>query len=224
MHKKKGCFVGSTIGKKYWVALTGMGLSLFVLAHMLGNMLILVSPQKYNLYGHAMVNNPLIYPAEVGLVVLFFTHLLLAVRLTIANKKARPVTYAVSATELKSTSLVAKSMWAQGFLILAFTVLHLITFKYGTEYVVDYGGLVVRDLHRLVVEVFSQPLYVAWYVVCLIALGFHLSHGVASSIQTLGIHHPRYQERIKKFGLVYGLLVMIGFLSQPLYVFLIYKG
>lgn len=220
----KSCFVHSKIGKKYFIALSGLVLSLFVLVHMLGNMLILISPKAYNLYGHAIVTSPVLYPAELSLVVCFLVHVVLAIQLTIANRWARSQTYAVAASQSKATSLIAKTLWAQGLLILAFTVLHLITFKYGPVYEVEYGSVVVRDLHRLVLEVFQQPGYVIWYVVCLLALGFHLSHGVASSLQTLGIHHPKYQNLFKKLGVFYGILVILGFLSQPLYVYFIYKG
>lgn len=221
---KKSCFISSNIGKKYLVAITGICLSLFVLAHMLGNLLILVSPRAYNLYGHALVTSPLLYPAEIGLVLCFFFHIGLAIKLTLSNRMTRSSRYAVPAAGSKATGLISRTMWAQGLLILAFMILHLITFKYGNVYEVEYGGVVARDLHRLVVEVFRQPGYVAWYIVCLLALGLHLAHGVSSSLQTLGIHHPRYQCLMKKMGIVYGVVVMSGFLSQPLYVFFIYRG
>ncbi|MCB0364206.1 MAG: succinate dehydrogenase cytochrome b subunit [Bdellovibrionaceae bacterium] len=224
MQQQRFCFFGSKIGKKYLVALTGLGLSFFVLSHMLGNMLILVSPQAYNNYGHALISNPFIYLAELGLVGLFVVHMALAMKLTRENWKARPVPYAVTATGDKSTSLTTRSMWAQGILLLVFTIHHLITFKYGPHYEVDYGGTIIRDLHRLVVETFQDPLYVGWYLICLLALGFHLSHGVSSSIQTLGIYHPRHFCKFKALGFLYAVLVVLGFVSQPLYVFFIYKG
>ena len=65
-------------------------------------------------------------------------------------------------------------------------ILHLITFKFGTLYTATYGDAEIRDLHRLVIEVFQSPIYVAWYILSLIALGVHLSHGVASAFKTLG--------------------------------------
>ncbi|MCC7404301.1 MAG: succinate dehydrogenase cytochrome b subunit [Bdellovibrionales bacterium] len=218
------CLTQTKIGKKYLVALTGLGLSLFVLMHMLGNLLILVSPEAYNKYGHALTSNPGIYLAEVGLVAILFVHLALAMKLTRENWKARPVGYAVVSSGEKATSLTTRSMWAQGILIFVFIIHHLITFKFGPHYEVEYGGVMMRDLHRLVIEVFQNPLYVAWYLVALFALAFHLSHGVKSSIQTLGIHHPRYFNKFKMAGILYSVLVGVGFMSQPLYVFLIYKG
>lgn len=218
------CFTSSKIGKKYLVAITGLGLSLFVLGHMMGNLLIFVSPEAYNMYGHTLVSNPAIYAIEFGLVAIFFAHMALAMKLTRENWKARPVGYAVSSSGDKSTSFTTRSMWAQGILLLVFSVHHLITFKYGPFYEFDYNGETIRDLHRLVVEVFQSPLYVGWYIVCLLALGFHLSHGVSSAIQTLGVYHPRYFGKFKAIGYLYAILVAAGFIAQPLYVFLIYKG
>lgn len=214
----------STIGSKSLVGITGLGLSLFVLSHMAGNLLILVDPKAYNLYGHALVTNPFIYVAEAGLIVLFVAHLVKAILLTLKNHQARPQKYAVASSGDKKTSAVTKTMWAQGLVIFVFLILHLITFKYGETYEVIYDGQTVRDLHRLVVEVFAQPGYVIGYFISMLVLGFHLSHGVSSAFQTLGFNHPHYTPMIKKFSLFYGIVVAGGFIAQPLYVFLIYKG
>lgn len=216
--------VKSTIGGKVLVGLTGLALSLFVMTHMAGNMLILVSPELYNKYGHALITNPLIYAAEAGLILMFVLHLGKAMALTLQNFSARPQKYAVSGSGAKSTSVTTKTMWAQGLVILVFVILHLFTFKFGNYYEVTYGDQTMRDLHRLVIEVFMQPGYVVGYLVALIVLGFHLNHGVGSSFQTLGLHHPKYTPLIKCFSTLYAVVVAGGFISQPLYVFLLYKG
>lgn len=214
----------STIGRKQLIGLTGIGLSLFVLLHMAENMLILVGPQIYNNYAHFLTSNPLIYVAEGGLLAIFLGHLVLASVISIRNMGAREGRYAVLAKGAKRTSMTQRSLWAQGLLILVFVILHLITFKFGTEYTVNYGAGEIRDLHRLVIEIFKEPMYVAWYLVALMVLGFHLSHGVGSSFQTLGIHHPRFQCAIKKFSIFYAIVVAGGFIVQPLYVFFIHRG
>ena len=214
----------STIGRKQMIGLTGLGLSLFVLTHMLGNLLILAGPQAYNEYSHKLTSNPLIYVAEAGLVAMFVAHLCFALYLTVKNWASRDTRYAMLPSGPKRTSWTQRSLWAQGLVILVFTVLHLITFKYGAEYSANYGQGEIRDLHRLVIEVFNQPIYVAWYIVALIVLGFHLSHGVGSSLQTLGIHHPRYQKYFRCMSLGYALIVSVGFISQPLYVYFIHRG
>src|SRR3954468_4535211 len=132
-HCKPG-WICSTIGRKQLIGVTGIGLSLFVLIHMLENMLILVGPQAYNNYAHFLTSNPLIYVAEAGLLGFFIAHLLFASALSIKNMSAREGRYAVPAKGEKRTTLTQRSLWAQGLLILVFLILHLITFKYGTEY------------------------------------------------------------------------------------------
>lgn len=219
-----GGWLQSTIGRKQIVGLTGLGLSLFVLVHMAGNMLILVSPQAYNEYGHKLVSNPFIYVAEAGLIGLFLAHISLALRLTVINWGARDTRYAVMSNGEKGTCWIQRTLWAQGLLIAAFVILHLITFKYGAHYSVNYGQGEIRDLHRLVVEAFQQPGYVAWYVVSLIVLGLHLKHGVASAVQSVGIYHPRFRCSLKMLSLIYALIVSLGFISQPIYVYFFYRG
>lgn len=223
-HVNKHAWLCSTIGRKQLIGVTGLGLSFFVLTHMLGNMLILVGPEAYNEYSHKLISNPLIYLAEAGLLALFVGHLVFALRLSYKNWRARDTRYAMYPSGLKRTTWTQRSLWAQGLLILVFLILHLITFKYGNHYTATYNGVEMRDLHKLIVEVFHNPIYVGWYLVSLFVLGLHLSHGVGSSFQTLGIHHPRYQCAIRSFSIGYAIIVIAGFVSQPVYVFFIHKG
>ena len=217
-------FFVSTIGRKQLVAIGGLGLALFVFAHMTGNMLILVSPKAYNLYAHNLVSNPFIYVAEAGLLGLFLLHIILALVLTLRNLRSRKVSYAMSPQKKAQASLFSKTMWFQGLVILAFVILHLFTFKFSNDgYTVVYGDQEVRDLHRLVVEVFSQPSYVGGYIVALLLMLAHLSHGFSSVFQSLGFSHPKYTPMIKSVGWVYSFVVVGGFISQPLYVYFLYK-
>lgn len=224
LRSERLCWFKSTIGRKQLVAVSGLGLSLFVLTHMLGNLLIFVGPRAYNEYSHNLVSNPFILAAEAGLLGLFLVHLGLAMLLTIKNWWARDSRYAMSASGDKATSAVQKSLWAQGLLMLIFVVLHLLSFKFGTYYDVDYGKGPIRDLHRLVVELFQRPEYVSGYVFALLVLGLHLNHGVGSSLQTLGVNHPRYNSKIKCLSLLYAGVVSAGFIAQPLYVYFIFRG
>ncbi len=209
-------FLSSSIGKKYLMGLAGAGWTLFVLGHMAGNLLIFAGPEAFNRYGHAIVSNkPLLYGTEAFLILCLVTHVVLGILLTIQNKKAKPKKYAVSPVAEKKSSFAAKTMALQGTIILIFIITHINTFKYGTIYTAEYGGESMRDLHRLIVEVFSQPVYLVGYLL----LGFHLSHGASSVFQSLGANHPRYTPIIKKAGLAYAVIVAAGFMSQPIYVF-----
>lgn len=217
-------YLKSTIGKKTLMGLTGLGISGFVFAHMAGNLLMLCSAETYNDYGHKITSNKaFLYTAEAGLIFLFFTHIILALQLTARNRASRPVGYAQGARGEKHTRLAAQTLILSGLLLLAFLVLHLITFKYGEYYPVTYNGVEVRDLHRLVMEKFQSPGYVAWYLLCLFLLGAHLSHGVAACFQSIGVLSSKHP-MLKKIAWGFAAIVTLGFMSQPIYAFFFYNS
>jgi len=212
--------VQSSIGRKILMAACGLIWTGFVFIHMAGNMLILVGAEAYNKYSHAIVSNkPLLYSAEVVLLLAIIGHATLGIWLAIENKAASPLKYSMRASPQKRATVASKTMAIQGSLILCFIVYHLLTFKYGTEYTVTYDGVVMRDLYKLVMEIFQNPGFVVGYIFCLILLGFHLSHGFGSAFQTLGLNHPQYNKFIKYGGITYAVVVAAGFITQPLYVF-----
>ena len=213
-------YLKSSIGRKWIMALTGLGLAGFVLIHMLGNLLIFVGPDAYNAYGHSITSNPL-YKAGImsgGLVALAVIHAFTAAWLTKDNMSAR-TRYAMTPNGDKAASLASRTMAFSGTIILVFLISHLATFKYGAVYDTTVNGTAMRDLHRLIVEVFQQPGYVAWYVVSLILLYFHLSHGFSSTFKTLGLSNPKYIRLFDCISVIYAALVAAGFLSQPIYVY-----
>jgi succinate dehydrogenase / fumarate reductase cytochrome b subunit len=187
---------------------------------MAGNLLIFVSNDAYNSYGHALTSGNIIYVAEAVLIIALIIHVGMAVSLTLANRAAKPVRYAVAASGSKKASLASRTMAIQGSLVLAFIILHIITFKYGTHYDTTVNGVVMRDLARLIGEVFQDPGYVGWYIFCLILLGFHLSHGIGSTFQSLGLMEGTYRNTWKKLSYAYAIIVALGFISQPTYLFL----
>lgn len=217
-------FLKSTVGRKYLMAFSGLIWMGFIAGHMLGNMLILASADLYNAYGHAIVSNkPLLYVTEVVIVLALITHVVTAISLTIQNKKARSVGYAMAPNGNKGPALGSRFMAVHGLIILAFIIIHLATFKYGPYYETQVNGVVMRDLHRMVIEAFQNPIYTGWYVLALILLFFHLQHGAASIFQSIGFLERKMQKGIKIFALIYAILVVGGFLSQPLYAFLFHR-
>ncbi len=209
-----------SILKKYLMGLTGLGLALFVLLHMLGNLFIFAGDKAYNLYMHQMVNMEASSIIQVGLLSAFLLHIILAFILSVKNYFSRLKKYARAASGWKATAWYQKGLIAQGAVILVFVILHLITFKFGVHYKINYGNEEIRDLFRLVVEAFQNPITVVWYIVALLVLFIHLFHGLSSSFQSLGLNHPRFNKSIKGISLVYAVLVTVGYISLPLYVFL----
>ncbi len=212
-------FALTSIGKKYIMGITGLIWAGFVFAHMAGNLLIFVGQEAYNNYGHGLTSGYSIYLIETILVAALLAHIFCAISLTIENRAARGgKRYAVTPNGEKGSSLASRTMAFQGSIVLFFIVSHLITFKFGTFYQV--GNTDVRDLYKLMVEIFKQPGYVAWYVVSLLLLGAHLSHGVSSIFQSFGFPLEKYAGLIKKVGWIYAGVVISGFLSQPIYIFI----
>lgn len=213
-------FFSSSVGKKYLIAVTGICFALFLLVHLLGNLFLFVSAEKYNSYSYMLLHNPLIYFAEAALAALFFTHAFLTLWQTFQNRFSRGGDRMCLTTQgVKSVPFASKTMIWHGSVIFVFLIWHLITFKFGPYYEAEYNGVVMRDIHRLVVEVFQIPGYVIWYIAAMLFIGYHLSHGFASCFQSLGFNHPRYTPMIKKIGVFYYLLISIGFIAQPVYIF-----
>lgn len=212
-------FLRSTVGKKYLMGLSALVWAGFVAGHMAGNLLMFVSADAYNAYGHGLTSGKIIYVIEAILIAALITHVVVAILLTKDNKTARPSRYAVTAKGDKKSTTASRTMGLQGTIILVFIILHIATFKYGTIYETTVDGVPMRDLFRLVVEVFQSPGYVVWYCVALVILGFHLSHGVKSVFQSLGLWNSAHRPTVKKIAWAYGIVVAAGFLAQPIYVY-----
>lgn len=210
-------FLSSSIGKKQIMALTGFGLIGFSLTHLLGNLLIFLGADAFNMYAYTLTSNKLILVAEAGLVAMFVVHLILAVVLKIQNSKARPQKYYVKTKSGHGETFASSTMPYTGLIILVFIVLHLINFKYGSEYLTTVDGVQVRDLFRTVIEYFANPAYVVWYVFAMIAFGIHTSHGFQSMFQSWGINHPKYTPLIHKASCLYGFVVAVGFSSLAIF-------
>jgi succinate dehydrogenase / fumarate reductase cytochrome b subunit len=212
-------FLNSSIGRKVVMALTGLLLIGFLVTHLAGNLLILSpSPKAFNDYSHALISNPLIYIAEGGLLVLFVVHLVNGIRVTVQNRAARPVAYrqTTPAGHTSHKTIASTTMILSGLVVLAFVPLHLWTFKFGTYYTAA-GEPGVRDLHRLVVAVFQDPLHVGWYVVAMGVIGFHLWHGFGSGFESLGV---AYRVPLRRAGQVLAVVLSGGFAAIPLILFL----
>jgi len=212
-------YLGTTLGRKYIVGLTGVFWALFVLAHMLGNLLVFISAEAYNKYSHALISNPFIYLIEIILLLLIVLHIIFALSLKVRNLRTNPTQYAVTPVKAKSTSISSRSMAYTGLGLLGFLIWHIATFKYGPIYNVTYDGVQMRDVYTLVEEAFQYPMYFVLYALSMILIGVHLFHGVQASFQTFGLLHPRYNTFIQYFSRSYAIVVALGFIALPVYFF-----
>lgn len=219
---KKKCPLHSSLGKKQIMAVTGLLLCGFITAHLLGNCLLFVGSDAFNRYGHLLVTNPLLIPAELGLLAIFISHIALALRLTYENKMARPDNYYLKKDTGRGATLASSTMPYTGLITLIFLIWHLLTIKYGPHYSTSVLGVEMRDLYRLLQEQFSHPLVVAGYVFSVCALGLHVSHGFWSAFQTLGVSHPRCNQRLRCFSKIFGVIIALGYSALPLMMY--FKG
>ncbi len=215
-------YLGSYIGQKQLMAVTGLAWCLFVLVHMTGNLLYLKSAEAYNAYSNGITSNHLLlYVAEAGLAFTLITHIFFAINVTIANRRARPIGYAVKPHGKKGgVNIASRTLALSGALIFVFVILHLNTFKYGPEYSFPYNGGEIRDLHRLMTEIFHSTGYFAWYMIALAVLGAHLSHALWSSLQTLGLVKGGREKKVYCVSVLFGVIVAVGFMVNPLYIYL----
>lgn len=212
-------FFSTSVGSKYLVAFTGLSLVGFLVVHLAGNLLLYVSPDAYNHYSDALIKNPLVIPAELGLVALFLLHAFKAARVFLGGRQARPDRYAVTARagHTSRKSWASTTMILSGLFLLVFVPLHLQTFKYGPYYPAPEPG--VRDLYRLVEEVFARPGYVVFYLAGMAIVGFHLWHGVSSAMQSLGVDRTGWGPVLRRIGWGVAIVLGLGFFSMPLYFF-----
>ena len=213
----------SSLGKKYLMAITGLFLCSFLVIHFLGNITLYTDPVQFNEYTRFMSSNPIIRVMEIVLVAGFLTHIIDAIMLTRANKKAQPVKYAM---DKKKSSWYSRNMGLTGSVILAFLVLHLQSFWYGYKfgspaYATDSAGLPIKDMYTMVVEAFGEFWYSGLYVIALTLLGIHLNHGFQSAFQSVGLRHKKYTPTIKMLGTAFSILITLGFISFPIYFFII---
>ena len=210
-------FLKSSIGKKWIVGISGGLLILFVLAHLAGNLTIYIGPfgEGINVYAEALHASPLLlWGARVGLLVVFLVHIGTTMSLIIQNRRARPQRYALK-TRVQSTIYV-RTMAFSGLVVLSFLIFHVLQFAAGLSPHADLYDLEGRhDVAAMIILSFHNPLVSGFYLLSLVLLGMHLSHGISSVFQTFGLSGRKSFGLIKRGGLLVAWGLMIGFASIP---------
>jgi len=211
----------SSVGTKLLIGLTGLALFAYLVLHLAGNAIIFFGAEPFNRYSHALISNPLIIPVEIGLLLVFLLHIYKTVTMWVSNQSARPVPYQVKrrAGHTSRKSLASTTMIVTGLVTLLFVFVHVKQFKYGAWYATA-SDATVRDLYRTEIEVFHQPVWVLFYVVCTLIVGLHLRHGISSGFQSIGLDHPLYTRRIVLWGIVGAALIGGGLAIIPVWVYL----
>lgn len=221
----------SSIGKKVIVALTGAYLVVFVAGHLVGNLLVFVGREAFNDYAyflHHMIHGAGIWLFRIIMVGALALHVAATISLTLQNRAARKP---YECRAVIQASLSSRIMIWSGLTLLAFVVYHIMhfTIRVGNEYdtlpryqetVIHNGEKLVRhDAWQMVIDGFSWGPATFFYVLAMTLLCSHLSHGVASIFQTLGLRFKKSESVIQGLSLGYALVIWIGFISIPLAIY-----
>jgi succinate dehydrogenase / fumarate reductase cytochrome b subunit len=205
--------LGSSIGKKLMMAITGFSFCGFLAAHLAGNLTIYGGKDAFNGYAeHLHALGPLLTAAELILLTLFLVHVTTGLILFLQNLKARPVRYAVNKTAGGRT-FGSATMPYTGVILLAFIIFHLMNFHF-----VDKTN---TTIFNIVSNSFSNTGYVVVYIVAMVVAAIHVSHGFWSAFQTVGANHPKYMALVRTVGTAFAVVVGIGFGFLPIYIFLL---
>lgn len=215
-------FLKSSLGKKYIMALSGLALMGFAVAHLLGNLQMFIGAEAVNSYAQKLHDlGPLLWVARIGLLVFFAAHLITAFQLKKGNKSARPVGYKNMATVQASTA--SRLMIASGALIFFYIIYHLLHFTLhifdpSFNTLIDAQGR--KDVYAMVVQGFSNPCVALAYMAAMVALGLHLFHGSASVFQSLGLSCQKMRTNLERAGAAIAILLSLGYISIPVGVWM----
>lgn len=208
-------FWDSTIGKKWVMAVTGIGLVLFALGHMAGNLQVFLGADVFNSYAHKLQSlGPLLWIARIGLFVMAVLHIVSALQLTARARAARPQDYAVRTPQVSTWA--SRTMRVGGIILALFLIYHILHFTTGTLHpAFSRGGAygnVVLGFERVWVAIF--------YIVAMSFFGLHLYHGVWAAFRTLGVAKPNPMPLERKLALGLAVITWAGFIAVPIGVLL----
>jgi succinate dehydrogenase / fumarate reductase cytochrome b subunit len=210
-------FWQSTNGKKVIMAVTGCMMFLFVIGHMLGNLQMFEAPEHINAYGHFLHNLGEILWIERGVMLLAIAlHITVTIQLALRTKAARPVGY--SRKEAINSSYASRTMYWSGPIVLAFIIFHLLQFTAGVLH--PHATFTEGEVYSNVVSGFQVWWVSLWYLIAVGLLCVHLSHGIWSMFQSVGLGHKRHTPLLKKAAVAIAVLIFLGYSSIPVSVYL----
>ncbi|MFT3884585.1 MAG: succinate dehydrogenase cytochrome b subunit [Flavobacteriales bacterium] len=218
---RNGLF-GSSLVKKYWMALTGLFLVSFLVVHATINGMIWFNDGgvTFNYWAHFMGTNLIVRTLEIVLFLGLLVHIVDGLMLYFQNRAARPVKYAMEKGSA-NRKWYSSSMALLGTLILLFLIVHLANFWVKTRHIIgsaeQYGTDAEgkENLFAMMLDVFQSPLLVVIYVLGCFSLFWHLLHGFKSAFQSLGLNHKRYNPIISAIGTGFSIIVPLIFALMP---------
>lgn len=212
----------SSIGRKVLVAVSAFGLVLFLIAHLLGNLLVFRGPETFNSYAVNLREYPfLLWFLRIALLGIFLLHMALGLQLSIENRRARPQNYVYRDTV--RASLASRSMAITGLVMLAYILYHLSHFTFGLSHPKYFhlkDSMGRHDVYSMLVLSFQNPMISFTYVFALFLTLLHLSHGIPSLFQSVGWNSSSQSRNINLLGKTLALLLFVGYSSIPIAVYL----
>lgn len=209
-------FLTSSLGKKAVMAATGLFLCVFLVEHLYTNVHIFFGDggAEFNEMSHSMVHSIFIRIVEIVLFAAIVIHVVQAIVLTKENSSARPVKYAIDGAS-KTSPWISRNMGLTGSVIFFFIVVHLYNFFVPYRIIGTVGEPDQLTLAQKTAEALSNPVYAGLYLVSIIILAWHISHGFGSAFQTIGINNKKYAPVLKMASKGFAILIGIGFASFP---------
>ena len=207
--------INSTIGRKVVMSLTGVALILFLTFHLCMNLVALFSGETYNKICELLGANWYAVVATIGLAALAVCHIVYAFILTAQNRIARGTERYAVVTRPEKVEWASQNMLVLGIIVFLGLLLHVFNFWYNMMFAEIFGLMGAyspSDGFAYIQDTFANPVYVVLYVIWIVAIWFHLSHGFWSAMQTLGVNGKIWFNRWKMIGLIYSTLLMFGFL------------
>jgi succinate dehydrogenase / fumarate reductase cytochrome b subunit len=218
----------SSLGKKYIMAVTGFVLFLFVIGHLAGNLQLFLGQEAINRYGYFLQSNPeLIWPARLTLLLMVGLHIWSGTKISLENRAARPVGYAVY--QPVGSSYASRTMLVSGSIVFVFIVYHLLHYTVVVQYLnftgQDFAAFMEKlpgqvpperhDIFKMMVVGFSNVWVSAFYVLGLALQCLHLSHGASSMFQSLGWKSEAYRPFLDNAARVVAVAIFLGYTSIP---------
>jgi succinate dehydrogenase / fumarate reductase cytochrome b subunit len=211
--------LNSSVGRKIIMAITGQLMVLFVVVHLLGNSSIFLGAGALNSYAeHLHSLGPLVWVFRLAMLTFLVLHGWFGIQLTLENKNATPSGYAVN-RKLKAGFASENMIWT-GLILLGFIVYHLLHFtvRIDPEVVAAAGGITPGNVYAMVVTAFQHGITALIYVVAMLALFLHLSHGIQSFFQTMGWNNEKSLPVISTVGKVVAVVFLVGYSAIPLVI------
>jgi succinate dehydrogenase / fumarate reductase cytochrome b subunit len=211
--------LSNTVGRKVTMAVTGLLMVLFVVVHLLGNSSIFAGPGGINAYAAKLHSlGPVVWIFRVVLGALLGLHVIVGVLLTLENWAAKPGKYAVK--KMAKATFASETMIWTGLLLLFFIVYHLLQFtaRVTPDVVLGHDTQGRVDVFTMVVSSFRIVPIALVYVAAMVTLFLHLSHGIQSIFQTIGLTNDKALPQYERYGKLLSVLFLLGYSSIPILV------